>query len=369
MVDERIGGWKSQGDRPVGSAESARSRQRRVVKRRVIKVEEEKSRHSDALLGRVTMKTLGVYHVVNSDGHWVCKSSSMLRKNLERPEADASSIPHYRRRVREIRALDPVAVGDIVRFIDNEDNTGLVVKVEPRRNKLTRRASGTRPMEQVIAANVDLVLPVMSVSHPDPRWNVLDRYLASAEASGLRAVIVLNKMDLNPSESVVAEIDAFERIGYPVIRCSTKNGTGISELREMLADRTVVLMGKSGVGKSSLLNVLDSSLALRVQDVGEKSGKGKHTTTSLTMYTLSSGTFVIDTPGMREFGLWRVGRDDRAALFPELREYISLCRFTHCSHDSEPGCAIKQAVLDGACSERRYRSLLRLMETEEENCN
>lgn len=366
MVDERIGGWKSKGDRASRGADSARRRQQKVVQRRARKLKLEEERHDDALEGRVIMKTLGVYHVKAGDNCWVCKPSSKLRKRLEVPEADPASIPHFRRRVRSIKTLDPVAVGDYVKFYDNGDETGLVVEVVPRQTKLTRRAAGPRPMEQVIASNVELALPVMSVSEPDPRWNVLDRYLVSAEASNLPVVILVTKCDLKHHDSVRDAVADYRRIGYTVLFCSAETGEGMDAVAEGIHGKTSVFIGKSGVGKSSILNRLDPDLDLPVQAVGERTGKGRHTTTSLTMHHLSIGADVIDTPGMREFGLWAIDTEARVALFPELRPYVGMCRFAHCMHDSEPDCAIKQAVADGKCSERRYTSLLRLMSDQPE---
>jgi ribosome biogenesis GTPase len=261
-----------------------------------------------------------------------------------------------------------VAVGDVVRFAEAEGGTGSIVEVLPRRNRLARRAAGPHhPFEQVIVANLDQVVPVFAAADPPPHWNLLDRYLVSAEAVEIPASICITKVDLalGRDGSIEAELRAavedYRRIGYDVVLASAVTGEGIEELRQVLAGRISALLGKSGVGKSSLLNALQPGLGLRVNEISQATGKGKHTTTHLEMFPLEPGGRVVDTPGVREFGLWDVNPDDLALFFPEMRPFVGRCRFgLDCRHDEEPGCAIRKAVMDGKISPRRYQSYCRL---------
>ncbi|MBN1149565.1 MAG: ribosome small subunit-dependent GTPase A [Anaerolineales bacterium] len=321
--------------------------------------------------GVVYKKTLGSYDV-HVDGQVIaCALSSRLRKELIYPTADPNSL---RRRVQEVKAIkhvDPLAVGDRVRFIQAQDGNGMIVEALPRRNQLARRTAtpmpGAHAFEQVIAANVDRVVAVFAAARPAPKWNMLDRYLVSAESLELPALVCITKLDLAQEEggAVEAELEAalqeYRRIGYRVILTSAVTGEGLAELKQALQGNVSVLVGKSGVGKTSLLNALQPGLGLRIGQVGRESGKGKHTTAHLEMFPLAFGGAVIDTPGMREFGLWGVDGDDLASCFPEMRPYIGRCKFgLDCQHDEEPGCALRQAVMAGKISPRRYQSYMRL---------
>jgi ribosome biogenesis GTPase len=271
----------------------------------------------------------------------VCELSTRLRKVLVYPTADPHSLRPVVRAVQEIRSVDPVAVGDRVAFVDREDGRGLIVDVLPRKNRLARQAAGVKPLEQVIVANLDYVVAVF----------------AAAQA----ALICITKVDLARDDGLNEEIDTYREIGYPVVLTSTVTGEGLNELRAALRGRLSVLVGKSGVGKTSLLNALQPDLGLRVNQVSRSTGKGLHTTTDLAMFPLESGGCIVDTPGMREFGLWEVDGSDLALLFPEMRPLVGACRFgLDCAHNSEPGCAIHEAVKAGKISLGRYQSYLRM---------
>lgn len=325
--------------------------------------------------GIVYKKTIGNY-AVQVDGRVVnCAISTRLRKDLVYPTADPHSLSHIVRDVKKIGAIDPVAVGDEVVFVDAQDGSGLIVEILPRRTRLVRKSAvpmpGAHPFEQIIVANLDQVVPIFSVAQPAPHWNLLDRYLASAESLELASLIVITKMDLaydsqgEADEQLKADLDSYREIGYQVLTTSVVTGEGIEQLKGALKDRVSVFMGKSGVGKSSLLNAIEPGLGLRVNDVNRVTGKGKHTTTHLEMFPLDMGGAVVDTPGMREFGLWDVDESDLALLFPEMRPYVGRCKFgLDCTHDHEPGCAIRKAVMQGKISERRYQSYLRLYDEE-----
>ncbi len=317
--------------------------------------------------GVVFCKTIGHYTVRSAAGEFVCVLSSRLRKQLVYPLADPSSLAHIVREVRPIEGVDPVAIGDQVTFFETGNGTGMITEVLPRRTRFSRPATmpGARLFEQVIVANVDQVVPVFATANPAPHWALLDRYLVSAEASGLPAVICITKHDLAAPQAGLEEtLSIYHRLGYPVIRVSVVTGEGLTEMGAALQGRLSVLVGKSGVGKSSLLNTLQPGLDLRINAVGKgKLGKGRHTTTHLQMFPLDHGGAVVDTPGMREFGLWDVQQEDLALYFPEMRPLVGRCKFgLDCRHDSEPGCAIRRAVMDGSISPLRYQSLMHLQE-------
>ena len=261
-----------------------------------------------------------------------------------------------------------LAVGDRVRFLPGNNGCGLIVEVLPRRSRLSR-CEATGPFErhareQVMVANLDQVIPVMAAAQPEPSWNLLDRYLVSAASLDLPAVICITKLDLARANSNLLDaLGEYHRIGYTVVLTSTQTGEGIAELCSHLQGKLSVFMGKSGVGKTTLLNAIQPGLGLRVGEVSGVTGKGRHTTTRLEMFPLDCGGHVVDTPGMREFGLWGVEELDLALLFPEMKPLVGACRFgLDCSHTHEPGCAILKAVKKGAISERRYESMIHLGE-------
>jgi ribosome biogenesis GTPase len=207
----------------------------------------------------------------------------------------------------------------------------------------------------------------MTAAGPAPRWELLDRYLAAAELSGVGAFICLTKADLldepEAAEELLEEVLVYQRLGYPVAVVSAATGAGLDEVRQCLQGRFSVFVGKSGTGKTTLLNALQPGLGLRVKEINAVTGKGKHTTTHLEMFDLDFGGQVVDTPGMREFGLDRIEPEELAYGFVELRPYLGACKFgLDCAHDHEPGCAVKAAVAAGQVSERRYRSYLRMRE-------
>jgi ribosome biogenesis GTPase / thiamine phosphate phosphatase len=322
--------------------------------------------------GVVVKKNIGTYHVRVDGGVLPCAISPRLRKQLIYPIADPTSLSHIVRDVKTLDKVDPVAVGDVVRFVDAGDGRGLIVEVLPRRNRLARRdpAPGTHHFEQVIVSNVDYVIPVFAAANPTPKWAMLDRYLVSAESLELPVLIVITKLDLvrGPGDVLDQEIrqvvEEYRRIGYPVLLTSSVTGEGLDKLRQTLKSRVSAFIGKSGVGKTALLNAIEPGLGLRVGEVGKGHiGKGRHTTSNVEMVRLSFGGEIVDTPGTREFGLHDMDKDDLALFFPEMRLHVGKCRFgLDCQHDEEPGCAIRKAVMTEQISPRRYQSFLRLKE-------
>ena len=317
--------------------------------------------------GIVFRKSLGHY-TVRADGRDIdCELPSLLRKQLIYPTADPTSL---RRNVQEVRAIehvDPIAIGDSVRFnlVDEGQSRGMITEILPRLSKLSRPATvpGQRVFEQVIVSNVELVLPVFAVAEPTPKWGLLDRYLVSAESSELPVLIVITKLDLAwKNKKLEQDLDIYRRAGYPIQMVSSKTGEGIEELKQSLHGHMSVLVGKSGVGKTSLLNAIQPGLGLRVKAVSQgDQGKGRHTTTHLEMFELDNGGTLVDTPGIREFGLWEVDGEELAYLFPEMARYVGQCKFgLSCRHDREPDCAIRKAVVSGEISPHRYKSYMNL---------
>ncbi|PKO11652.1 MAG: ribosome small subunit-dependent GTPase A [Chloroflexi bacterium HGW-Chloroflexi-10] len=310
--------------------------------------------------GTITFKTTGLYHVYLQGRELPCTLSRQLY-----PGNNGSKTPQR-------TGLDPV-VGDRVQVSCNQAEQGVITAILPRENQLSRRAASPKPGgyagEQVIAANVDQVVPVFAIAQPIPKWNLLDRYLALAESAGLPALICITKSDLIPQldtqerEELQDAIETYRRIGYPVHLTSSENGEGLDNFRQALQGKISVFLGKSGVGKTSLLNAIQPGLGLRVGIVSAFTGKGKHTTTAMQLLPLDDTTHIIDTPGTREFGLWDLDPDELEAFFPEFAPFLGHCKFrAGCKHEEEPGCAVRKAVMEGHIHPRRYQSYIRLKE-------
>lgn len=315
--------------------------------------------------GVVFRKHIGHYSVRSNGRELECTLSSLLHKNLIYSTADPTSMPTRVQAVREVEHVDPIAIGDRVRFVDAGQNRAVITEVLPRLSSFSRTAAvpGKHAFEQVIAANVDQIVPIFSVANPTAKWGLLDRYLVAAEAAGLPASIVITKLDLawkNPE--LDRDLDIYRQIGYPIQLVSSNTGEGISGLKSTLQGKMSVIVGKSGVGKTSLLNAIQPELGLRVKAVSDgELGKGRHTTTHYEMFALDFGGDVLDTPGMREFRLWDVAPEELAAFFREMSPYVGQCKFgLSCHHDREPGCAIREAVMSGRVNPYRYKSYMNL---------
>jgi ribosome biogenesis GTPase len=264
------------------------------------------------------------------------------------------------RRVLKTLATDGrniVATGDRVWIRPGRGDEGVIERVEPRHGLLTRASKGR---EHVLVSNVDQVVFVMSLVEPALKPHLIDRYLASAEQGGIAAVICLNKADLVERADYQPLVGFYNQLGIPTYLTSAETGLGIERLRERLRDRQTVFSGQSGVGKSSLLNVLQPGLGLRVREVSETTQKGKHTTTTAELIKLDFGGWVVDTPGIRQFELWDIIPEEVEGFFPEFRPFVPLCAYPDCTHTHEDRCAIKEAVARRLVSERRYTSYLGL---------
>lgn len=306
----------------------------------------------DTIQGRVIRARTGFYDVRGNDA---LLRRSQLRGRIKRAQRSAAG--------RQIYA-DPVAVGDEVCLTPLDNNEGVIEEILPRRTKFSRRYPGKREaIEQIVVANADQVITVLSTRLPDLNLRFLDRFLILAEVGEMEAVVCLNKIDLvDPTEhqKIRSTLSAYERLGYPVVFTSINQPQSIEIFRDVLRDKFSVVVGASGVGKSSLLNAVQPGLGLRVGEVGLKTGKGRHTTTLVELFSLEFGGEVADTPGIREVGLWGVDTENLDLYFPEMENYLGRCKYTDCVHLSEPGCAITAAVNTGEISDVRYRSYVSL---------
>lgn len=270
-----------------------------------------------------------------------------------------------RKRCKFRRNVGRPFCGDRV-LVGRADDASLVVEsILPRRNFFVR--ADERQRQHVIAANLDQVLIVVA-ARPLPSRDLLERYLVAVHSLGIEPVIVLNKTDLEvPADetaagaSVLAHMPDYEALGYTVIRTSCKTEPGITGLQSVLKDRTSILVGQSGVGKSSLINQLLPDLDIQTGALSTSTGKGTHTTTSTMLYQFTGGGYLIDSPGVWEYGIWKLENEELAAGFIEFGSWLGQCRFNNCVHATEPDCAIKQAVADGHIRDWRYQSYLRLL--------
>ena len=286
-------------------------------------------------------------------------------------------------RLRGNKQTNPVAVGDIVDYELQDDGTGVITDVHDRRNYIVRRATKLSKQTHVIASNIDLLCIVATLGLPRTSTGFIDRLLVTAEAYHIPAALIFNKCDLYDEElwKIHNELKAiYTDAGYPVLEVSALRGNGLDALKEMIAGHTVLFSGHSGVGKSALLDAHCASLDLRTGDISDWSLKGRHTTTFAEIHPISinhqpgsacnhSGanpspiTYLIDTPGIKEFGMVDFSAQELSHFFPEMRERLHDCRFANCTHRHEPGCAIKKAVEDGLVSEERYNNYLNILDT------
>ena len=309
--------------------------------------------------GVVASGTGGVWRVIADDGS---EQEAVLRGRLKKTDTGRRSDGSMRRdTVAADAATLKLAVGDRVRLErDAREKAWAITEILPRTSRLARRAPGGGRGERIIAANIDQVIVMFAAAKPDPHPRMLDRFLVIAEANAIPARVIINKVEL-VGESVARErfID-YERAGYPVHYTSVKQRIGMDGLESSLGGHVSVVTGPSGVGKSSLLNALVPGLGLRVSEISESVNKGRHTTVGAFLHPLPApiGGAVVDTPGLREIGMWELPIDELDACFPEFRPLRAECRFADCAHIAEPDCAVRQAVEEHRVSRARYESYL-----------
>lgn len=265
-------------------------------------------------------------------------------------------------RTKGIKATNPIAVGDWVRYeYEPDQESAVITALEPRKNYIIRRSINLSKQVQIIGANLDQALLVVTLASPPTSFGFIDRFLVTAEAYDIPAVLVFNKLDLFSEDGLDIlrdYMELYEQIGYPCYAVSAQEKTNLAEIRQLLQDKTTLVSGHSGVGKSTLINAIEPTVALKTGEISEWSDKGKHTTTFAEMIDLSFGGKLIDTPGIRELGIVDIEQGELAHFFPEMRARLNACRFHNCRHINEPGCVVIDAVQSGDIQSSRYDSYL-----------
>lgn len=272
-------------------------------------------------------------------------------------------------RLKGIRSTNPVAVGDRVTIVPNQEGTAFITAIHDRRNYIIRKSSNLSKQSHIIAANVDLAVLVVTVNYPQTATTFIDRFLASAEAYRIPVVLVFNKTDLLTDEELHYQqmmIDLYDTVGYEAIALSAETGEGIEKLEAALKDKTTVMSGNSGVGKSTLINRLIPGVNLKTAEISDAHNQGMHTTTFSEMLQLPSGGYIIDTPGIRGFGTFDIEPEELTSYFKEIFHFSKDCRFNNCTHTHEPGCAVLKALEEHYIAESRYQSYLSMMDDKEE---
>ncbi len=265
-------------------------------------------------------------------------------------------------RIKDIRTTNPIAVGDIVEIeMEPEQNTGVIIKLIPRKNYIIRKSINLSKQSQIIAANLDQAFLIVTLASPRTSLGFIDRFLVTAEAYDIPAGLIFNKLDLFSEEGmeVLADYESiYKRVGYPCYEVSAVEGTNLDQIEDLLKDKVTLFSGHSGVGKSTLINALIPDLHLKTGAVSDWSDKGQHTTTFAEMHSLPKGGYLIDTPGIRELGVFDIEPQVLGHFFPEIRERLNQCRFHNCRHINEPGCSVIEAVENGEIDVSRYESYL-----------
>ena len=303
---------------------------------------------AESLLGLV-LKSTGSWYEVLADGvRYQCRIRGKLR-------------------LKGVRSTNPVVVGDWVKFEADEQGGYVISAIEPRHKYIIRRASNLSKESHIIAANIDQALLVVTLFSPETALEFVDRFLVTCEAYKVPVTILLAKIDLarQHPEAVEEFYSIYEKAGYKIVEVSATEGEGIETVRELLRGKTTLLSGNSGVGKSTLVAAVEQGLDIKTGEISQSHHKGKHTTTFSTMYPLAEGGYIIDTPGIKGFGLIDIDDAELAHYFPEMMRYLPDCRFYNCSHTHEPGCAVVEAVKSGEIAYPRYESYLKIMDEDD----
>ena len=273
-------------------------------------------------------------------------------------------------RLKGIRSTNPVAVGDHVEIITNQEGTAFISAIEDRRNYIIRKSPNLSKQSHILAANVDQALLVVTVNYPQTSTTFIDRFLASAEAYSVPVVLVFNKQDLLSEEELHYEkmmCTLYETVGYKCIEISAETGEGVEQLFPILKDKISLLSGNSGGGKSTLINRLIPHASQRTAEISDAHNTGMHTTTFSEMIELPGGGYLIDTPGIKGFGTFDIEKEELTSYFKEIFHFSKDCRFSNCTHTHEPGCAVIKAVEDHFIAASRYQSYLSMLEDKDEN--
>lgn len=268
-------------------------------------------------------------------------------------------------KTKDIKTTNPCIVGDRVRFLISEgSDAGLITEIFDRRNCIVRKSTNLSKQRHILAVNIDQAVLVVSVVNPRTSTGFIDRFLVTAEAYFIPSIIVFNKIDIydRNAESLSVDITKiYESVGYDCVSISAKNGTNLDKLKTIFSNKISLLSGHSGVGKSELINKLIPGLNLKTADISKFHNKGKHTTTFAEMFKLPEGGFIIDTPGIKEFGMVNFQKEEVSLFFPEMKKLVQFCQFNNCTHEHEPNCAIKKGVLSGVISPIRYNNYLNII--------
>ncbi len=303
--------------------------------------------------------------VIKSTGSWY----TVLSENETLIECRVKGVF----RIKGIKTTNPIAVGDYVKFAMEADGRGMIHAIEDRKNYIIRKSINLSKQSHIIAANVDQALLIVTLAAPRTSAGFIDRFLLTAEAYHIPTILIFNKDDLFEDAESAKELTNFiaiyEHIGYACHKISAIKNTAIDLLIQLTKDKTSLLSGHSGVGKSTLINVMDKKLNLRVGEISEIHRKGKHTTTFAEMHPLSHGGFIIDTPGIKELGLVDMEKEEISDYFPEMRALKNQCKFNNCVHLNEPNCAVIAAVKNGAIATSRYNSYVGIINGKELDTN
>ena len=295
--------------------------------------------------------------VISSTGSW-------YRVSTENGDIDCRI--RGRLRLKGIRSTNPVVVGDRV-VVEPDDESSAIVEILPRRNYIIRRASNLSKESHIIGANIDRALLIVTLHSPSTPVEFVDRFLVTCEAYNVPVTIVLGKADtlVGEHEAEAEEFTAiYKNAGYDIVRLSSTTGEGIDEIRELLKGHTTLIAGNSGVGKSTLVSTICPALDIRTGEISESHHKGKHTTTFSTMYRIDEG-YIIDTPGIKGFGLIDIDSKELCRYFPEMMRLAPDCRFYNCTHTHEPGCAVQEGVKQGIVAWSRYESYLKILDEDD----
>ena len=302
--------------------------------------------------------------VVKNTGSWY------LVKTDEGPVVECKIKGNFR--LKGIRSTNPVAVGDWVHIVMNDQGTAMITEIEDRKNYIIRKASNLSKQSHIIAANLDQAFLFVTISHPETNTIFIDRFLATAEAYRVPVRILINKTDIYVEDEkryMNALINLYTSIGYDCFPMSVKTGEGIEAVKALLKDKITLFSGNSGVGKSSLINRLlpDLNIKAKTAEISAAHLKGMHTTTFSEMYELPEGGYIVDTPGIKGFGTFDMEVEEISHYFPEIFHTSSNCRFSNCTHTHEPGCAVIEAVEQHLISQSRYESYLSMLEDKDES--